>query len=131
MEKICRAVERVDNPAMLTAGIHQSSFFHKEGVSGPRLVETVAQNFLRLQVSLGHKVSRPLAGNLKVFDLTKVTGEGSSGLGNGGYHDVEKSGTGHGRSCVAGRKVRLVGPGGSVNKSRSAGRFSFRPGEHT
>ena len=97
VQKVGRAVERIDDPAMgfVGAGM-RAAFFAKKTVVRARLGELLAQDGLGAAVGGGHEIARSLERNLKLLDLAEVAFEAAGGAMRRLDHDVEDRGMQHG-----------------------------------
>src|SRR5437867_12566043 len=99
VQKVQRAVERVDDPAMrLVAAFACAAFFAQKAIPRPRMLELLAQDFLRALIRGGYEIGRPFEGGLQVLNFTEVALERAARLARGLDHHVEEGGAKHGRS---------------------------------
>src|SRR5207248_11753645 len=76
VEKVRRAVELVDDPAMLAilAG-NRAALFHKETVARPGAGQFLAQRSLGLVVGIGNEIARSLERDLQLFDFAEIASQ--------------------------------------------------------
>ncbi len=96
VQKIGRAVERIDDPAMGFVGAFvRAAFLAEEAVIGPRLGELFAHDLLGALVGGGDEIARPLQRNLQLLDLAEIALEAAPGAMRRLDHDVEDGGVKH------------------------------------
>lgn len=91
------AVERINDPAVAFRtfpGRDAAALFHEKSEIGTRLGKFAAQDLLGLQVGGADEIRRPLAGDLEIFNLAKVSHETPGGFLNGADHHIDDGGTG-------------------------------------
>src|SRR5262245_7527562 len=99
VQKVQRAVERVDDPAMrLVAAFACAAFFAQKTITRSRMRELLAQDFLGALIRGGYEIGRPFQGGLQVLNFAEVALEGAACLARGLDHHVEEGGAKHGRS---------------------------------
>src|SRR5262244_268397 len=97
VQKIQRAVERIDDPAVsLVAAFARATLLAQKTVAGTRMLELVAQDFLGAQVGGGDEIGRPLERGLQMLDLAEIALERAARLARGLDHHVEEGGAEHG-----------------------------------
>src|SRR5215472_4157491 len=97
VQKIQRAVERIDDPAVsLIAAFARATLLAQKTVAGTRMLELVAQDFLGAQVGGGDEIGRPLERGLQMLDLAEIALERAARLARGLDHHVEEGGAEHG-----------------------------------
>src|SRR5215467_6668706 len=97
VQKIQRAVERIDDPAVsLVAAFARAAFLAQKTVAGTRMLELVAQDFLGAPVGSGDEIGRPLERRLQMLDLAEIALERAARLARGLDHHVEEGGAEHG-----------------------------------
>src|SRR5436190_8801779 len=102
MEKVHRAVDRIDDPAVgLVAALPHSAFLADEGVAGARLFELLPHDLLGASVRRGDEIGRPLERDLQVLELAEITLERAARLARGLDHHVEEGGAEHGGARLA------------------------------
>ena len=90
VQEIGRAVERVDDPAVLAViAVDRAAFFHQEGIARPRTRELGVDDFLGLAVGLADIVARTFQRDLQVLHFAEVARQRTAGLDCGLNHDVE------------------------------------------
>src|SRR5215813_13663542 len=124
VQKIQRAVERIDDPAVsLIAAFARATLLAQKTVAGARMLELVAQDLLGAAVGGGDEIGRPLERRLQVLDLAEIALERAARLARGLDHHVEKGGAEHGgpRSGGDGPTVGPKSPSrvGSACRQRS------------
>src|SRR6478752_589173 len=96
MQKVHRAVDRIDDPAVgLVAALPHSAFLADEGVAGARLFELLPHDLLGASVRRGDEIGRPLERDLQVLELAEITLERAARLARGLDHHVEEGGAEH------------------------------------
>src|SRR5262244_1411443 len=97
VQKIQRAVERIDDPAVsLVAAFARAAFLAQKTVAGTRMLELVAQDFLGAPVGSGDEIGWPLERSLQMLDLAEIALERAARLARGLDHHVEEGGAEHG-----------------------------------
>ena len=97
VQKIQRAVDRIDDPAVRPVGAFpHPPFLADEAVAGTRLFELLTHDLLGAVVGGGDEIGRPLERYLQVLDLTEIALERAAGLARGLDHHVEEGGAEHG-----------------------------------
>src|SRR5215472_10537280 len=96
VQKIQRAVERIDDPAVsLVAAFARAALLAQKTVAGTRMLEFVAQDFLGAEVGGGDEIGRPLERGLQMLDLAEIALERAACLARGLDHHVEEGGAKH------------------------------------
>ena len=99
VQKIQRAVEWIDDPAMrLIAAFASTAFLAKKAVAWARKLEFFAQDFLGSPIRGGDEIGRALQRGLQVLDFAEIALERATRLARGLDHHVEEGGAEHGRS---------------------------------
>src|SRR5262249_58879538 len=99
VQKVQRAVERVDDPAMrLVAAFACAAFFAQKAIPRPRMLELLAQDFLRALVRGGYEIGRSVEGGLEVLNFTEVALEGAARVSRGLGHPLAEGPTQPGRA---------------------------------
>src|SRR5499426_4543947 len=97
VQKVQRAVERIDDPAVsLIAAFARAAFLAQKTVAGTRMLELVAQDFLGAPVGSGDEIGWPLERRLQMLDLAEIALERAARLARGLDHHVEEGGAEHG-----------------------------------
>ena len=102
VQEIGRAVERVDDPAVVSGGVGVRSgqapaLLHRQPETGPALAQFVQQGLLGPEVGGADEIRWPLARDLELFDLAEVAHQGPGGLARRAFHDIDDGGfQGHG-----------------------------------
>ena len=73
MDEICRAIDRVDDPAAvrIIAG-NLAIFFHQKAIIVPRVFKLFFKHFFGADIGGGDKVSWPFAGYLQLINFTVI-----------------------------------------------------------
>src|ERR1700730_2125006 len=96
MQKICRPVERIDDPSVtLVRAAERAAFLQNKAITRPSLAQSVNENFLRLVIRGRHEISRCFHRNLKIFQFSEVALQTAPGFEGGSNHDVHQCGCNH------------------------------------
>src|SRR6476660_2870774 len=96
MDEVRRAVDRIDDPAMiLVAASNTARFLHQETVARARFLELLADHLLAAFVGGRDIVSRPFDRDLEIGDFAEIALHATGGLAYGIDHDGEMSRLGH------------------------------------
>jgi len=119
VEKIGGAVQRIDDPTVpAVLGRDLAALLEHEAIVGARLLQFLAQQALGLDVGLADEIARPLARDLKLFDLAEIMGEAARRLLHGLLHHGDQGGlSGHDagtfqRTSRSGARGRIPGARG-------------------
>src|SRR2546430_17704756 len=96
MQKICRPVERVDEPSVtLVRAAYRSAFLQNKAITGPSLAQSVNENLLGLLIRSRYEIARSFHRNLKIFQFSEVALQTAPGLEGGSNHDIHQCGCNH------------------------------------
>jgi hypothetical protein len=99
VQKIQRAVERIDDPAVrLVAAFARTAFLAEKAIAWARKLELFAQDFLGPPIRGGDEIGRALQRGLQVLDFAEIALERAARLTRGLDHHIEEGGAEHGRS---------------------------------
>jgi hypothetical protein len=114
MDEIRRAVDRIDDPAvLLVAALHAARFLHQETVARARFLELLADDFLTALVGGGDEVAGSLDRDLQIGDFAEIALYAARRLAHGIDHDGEISRLSHDEF--------LIETGNGPRPSKSAG----------
>ena len=91
VQEVGRAVQRVDDPAMLgVLALQLAAFLHQEAPVGPGARQFLEDDLLCLAIGVGNEIRRPLHGHLQVLHLAEIADERAPRLHRGLGHHVEQ-----------------------------------------
>jgi hypothetical protein len=94
VEKVGRAVERVDQPARLVGVASDGAgFLEQHAPVRTGVAEFLAQHLLAALVGHRHEIGRALARDLQRVDFVEVTAQPRRGPARGLFHDGNQGGT--------------------------------------
>ena len=101
MQKICRAIQRVNNPAVVSVRSLDDPLLFKQKSKGRAGVpQFIDQCLFCFQIGSRHKICRPFLRYLKLFDFTEITHHPARSLKGCVGHDSDDGGIiGHGVLC--------------------------------
>ena len=101
MQKVCRAIKRVDDPAAgWVLPFDLGALFAQETIGRTRFHEFFANNLLRVQISACHKIARPFDADLELFDLSKILQKRAARFSGSFYHYVKIGTALHGSTPI-------------------------------
>src|SRR5712671_712278 len=128
MQKICGAVERVDDPAIgFVVALPPAAFLAEKTVARPRLGELRVQNLFGVTVCRGDEIRRAFHRDLQVLDFAVVALETATGLAGCGRHHVKQCGTEHGGFFQL-RIAEKARSDGIMRRSETSGRDALKYG---
>ena len=90
MEKIRRAVQRINNPNIARVlAFDAPTFLHQKTIIGPSLFQFTINNALGFHIGGRYKVGRPFPAHLKVLDFSEISNDSAAGLFGGLGHHVD------------------------------------------
>lgn len=91
MQEIRGAVERIDQPAMLSVlGFDLAGFFHQEAEIRAGAAQFRIDDLFCAAVCLADIIAGAFEGNLEVLDFAEISGQAAASFHGGLYHYVEK-----------------------------------------
>ncbi len=95
MEKVCRAIQRIDDETRLVGiPFDHAAFFHHKSPIRPRFAQFIIEHAFSLLVGLRNEIGWALLRNLQMLHFAKVTTQLRASLASSAFHDGEKAGMG-------------------------------------
>ena len=92
MQKIRRAIQRVNNPAPgWVSPLSFAPFFGNPAIGWARLQQLVSDNLLSGNIGLGDKITHAFYRHLQIFNLLKILNQRPACLAGGLHHNVQIS----------------------------------------
>ena len=73
VQKVCRAIQWVNNPATCRIGpFGKAAFFAQPAIGRTRFCQFCADDLFGLDIGLGYKITRTFGANLQVLDFAEI-----------------------------------------------------------